>query len=323
MVREHAWTSPIARTNYSPVPVRHQAQLIDRDPYGDVPVHPVETGSGADHLLDIGKPQVGLRIGDPTLSEPPSFRGGMTEIQPRVSSKADGIARIDGDGGRPSIFESETPIDSPGRPVSARVSSGSASSAKSSDTGTAVAPAGMKGQLRSDIGSGSDTRQAFDTGRPIWATQGTAVPEIRGAAPTPQTQIPTAEAVFSTIAREVVSARARDRHNVRLEVRTEDGDLVRVRMSVTSNTVTAKVSVSSAEMKELLASRVWELSQKLEAEGLVAEDIEFSLLGESDQHTRRHEFKRGRRHLMPPDISDEPDDPTLVGAVANTFDRWA
>jgi hypothetical protein len=133
----------------------------------------------------------------------------------------------------------------------------------------------------------------------------------------------TSEAVFSAVADEAATAKAKGSHQVRLEVRTDQGDVVRVRMAVNSNVVTAKISVSSVGMKELLASRVWELSQRLEMEGLVAEDIEFCLLGESDQHSHRQGARRFRKRIQNLDTSEESGNLTLIGVAANTFDRWA
>ncbi len=76
-----------------------------------------------------------------------------------------------------------------------------------------------------------------------------------------------------------------------LRISTDDGKRIHVDISLVSNQVRARISVSDAELRDLLASHGWLLVHRFEANGLVAEQVEFSLLGEKQFGESRRERK--------------------------------
>lgn len=131
-----------------------------------------------------------------------------------------------------------------------------------------------------------------------------------------------AQAVFEAIADRAQVARLRGENLARFELTANDGNTIRVRISVHDNMVSARIDVTSAAMRDVLAQHAPELSQRLQAGGLVPEAIQVSLLGGrepgSERHGRRQESGRsGGYHEM--DVANL----TLIETDDVGFEKWA
>ncbi len=116
--------------------------------------------------------------------------------------------------------------------------------------------------------------------------------------------------------------KGKPRHDIGFELRTDSGDVVRVRMSVVSNVVRARIAVTSTQLREALVNHSWELNQRLELQGFIPDDFEFLLLGDRDDSQRRD--RRGHVHIMGGDlVLNEEEEIERVEALASTFDKWA
>ncbi|HVP57715.1 MAG TPA: flagellar hook-length control protein FliK [bacterium] len=144
---------------------------------------------------------------------------------------------------------------------------------------------------------------------------------VRAGQDTAGTSAPT-QAVFDAIADRAQVARLRGENLARLELATNDGNTIRIRISVHDNAVSARISVTSTAIRDALAQHMPELSERLQTNGLVAETIQVSLLGERDSgsegHQERQESGRSRS-------SGEPDltNPTLIETEDVGFEKWA
>jgi hypothetical protein len=137
----------------------------------------------------------------------------------------------------------------------------------------------------------------------------------------PSGQEAEARSVFEAVMERFSTLRSGHGDEARFEITTEDGGTIRVRMAVRTGLVTARIGVSEAEVRDILASHVWELNQRLETEGLVPDDIEFFLLGGED---RQHGTWRwtGRQTQLRGG-GDDVDEQTFVENDQHAFERWA
>jgi len=131
-----------------------------------------------------------------------------------------------------------------------------------------------------------------------------------------------AQAVFEAVADRAQVARLRGENLARFELATNDGNTIRVRISVHDNVVSARIDVTSAALRDVLAQHAPELSQRLQAGGLVPEAIQVSLLGGretgSERHDRRQESGRsGGYHEI------DAANLTLIETDDVGFERWA
>jgi hypothetical protein len=133
----------------------------------------------------------------------------------------------------------------------------------------------------------------------------------------------TADDLFARIVAHAENARAKARSEARFEIRTGDGERIRVKMYVDSNVVTARISVSSVHVRGILASHAAELNQKLEMEGLVPQDIAFCLFGDNGGGSQGHGGRRSRGGKVDAEPPGDMDDATLVDTNVYAFEKWA
>jgi len=130
------------------------------------------------------------------------------------------------------------------------------------------------------------------------------------------------QAVFDAISDRAQVARLRGENLARFELATTDGNTIRVRIAVHDNVVSARIDVTSAAMRDVLVQHTPELSQRLQAGGLVPEVIQVSLLGGretgSERHDRRQESGRPNGHHEIDVVN-----PTLIETADVGFERWA
>jgi hypothetical protein len=131
-----------------------------------------------------------------------------------------------------------------------------------------------------------------------------------------------AQAVFEAIADRAQVARLRGENLARFELATSDGNTIRVRIAVTDNVVSARIDVTSTTMRDVLVQHTPELSQRLQAGGLVPAAIQVSLIGGretgSERHNRRQESGRSNGYHEI-DVAN----PTLIETDDVGFEKWA
>jgi len=191
-------------------------------------------------------------------------------------------------------------------------------------SGNAFGPATQSDEQMTELFMGGTRRvtrimpdgvQAFD--QPLKEEVGMAPDESRAHLPN---QV--RHEIFDTIATKAASALSRQKQDVRFQIRTRGGDIVRVRMTIVSNLVRARISVSSSELHEVLATYSWELNQRLEMQGLVADDVKFFLLGDRSDDSERRQ-RRSNHNFTPQETILEEESVMLVESVSGGFDRWA
>jgi hypothetical protein len=133
----------------------------------------------------------------------------------------------------------------------------------------------------------------------------------------------TAEDLFSKMLEYANVARAKAGNQARFEIRTADGGRIQVKMCVDSNVVTARIDVSSAQVRDILASHAAELNQRLEMEGLVPEDIAFCLLGDNRGGSQGHGDHRPRGRRTITESAGGVDEAVLFDARTYAFEEWA
>ena len=132
----------------------------------------------------------------------------------------------------------------------------------------------------------------------------------------------TAEKVFESVL-ERIQARDLERGRARFEIETDQGQTIRVRLTVDHNVVSVRIDAPTEQVRDLLAGHAWELNQRLETEGLIPEDIEFCLTGGRDQ-TSGQDGRAGVRNDFASSTSDDEfENFTMVETEAYAFESWA
>jgi hypothetical protein len=109
----------------------------------------------------------------------------------------------------------------------------------------------------------------------------------------------------------------------RFEFETDEGQAVRVRLTVENNVVSARIDVPSEQMRDLLAGRVWQLNHRLENQGFIPSDIAFCFAGGRDQtadHGARPGLHGGISGTAP---GENMEHLTMVESEAYAFESWA
>lgn len=114
-----------------------------------------------------------------------------------------------------------------------------------------------------------------------------------------------------------------EKHQVSLKISTDDGKRIYVDISLISNQVRARVSVSDIDLRDVLASHGWLLVQRFEANGLVAQQVEFSLFGEERFGESRRERKWAGVQSSVDDLEEAVGEFETVAFSPTGFDRFA
>ncbi len=114
-----------------------------------------------------------------------------------------------------------------------------------------------------------------------------------------------------------------ERGRVRFEIETEQGQTVRVRLTLDHNIVSARIDAPNEQIRDLLAGHAWELNQRLETEGFIPTDIEFCLAGGREQ-AANHGARPGVHHSFGNGtVEDDMENFTMVETLACAFESWA
>jgi hypothetical protein len=119
------------------------------------------------------------------------------------------------------------------------------------------------------------------------------------------------------------TARSKGRNEARFKIETLDGDTIRVNLTVNSNLVTIRISTPNEQIRDLLASRAWELHERLEIEGFVPEDIDFCLLGGRGQEDQESGDRRPAASAADHDPATENGTLISIEMSGHAFERWA
>ncbi|MGQ9811014.1 MAG: hypothetical protein ACUVQ7_06685 [bacterium] len=114
-----------------------------------------------------------------------------------------------------------------------------------------------------------------------------------------------------------------EKHQVSLKISTDDGKRIYVDISLISNQVRARVSVSDIDLRDVLASHGWLLVQRFEANGLIAQQVEFSLFGEERFGESRRERKWAGGQSSVDDLEEAVGEFETVAFSPTGFDRFA
>ncbi len=129
--------------------------------------------------------------------------------------------------------------------------------------------------------------------------------------------------VIAAVVERVESTRSKGRTEASFEIHTDDGSAINVKITVHRNAVWTRIGVSTAEMRDTLASRAWELGQRLESGGLVPESIEVVLLGgwsgSPQDEGQRRPAKQKPNHTISRDFIGT----TMVEVERPVFEHWA
>jgi hypothetical protein len=131
-----------------------------------------------------------------------------------------------------------------------------------------------------------------------------------------------ADQVVAAVLDRVQAARSKGRDEATVQIQTDDGAAINVKIAVHRNQVWAKIGVSTAEMREALACRVWELGQRLESGGLVAESIEVVLMGGWSEGSHSGGQRRSPRNKAPQPADHGLTAATMVEIERQGFDHW-
>jgi hypothetical protein len=132
-----------------------------------------------------------------------------------------------------------------------------------------------------------------------------------------------AQTVLTRIHEETVQARAAGKTTASFEITTGSGEIVRVRIAMRNNAISARIGVMDSETKEILALHIPELSQRLEMENLVPERFEFYVMNGNGRDGQRGRQRRSGKADR--GVEDEEAKDTFIYAVSEqkTFEKWA
>jgi hypothetical protein len=131
-----------------------------------------------------------------------------------------------------------------------------------------------------------------------------------------------ADQVIAAVMERAESLKPKGRAEARFDIRTDDGSAISVKIAVHRNAVWARIGVSTGEMRDALACRVWELGQRLESGGLMPQSIEVVLMGgwsEGPHDEQRRPPKQRADHAVRQDSAAA----TMVEAERREFEHWA
>jgi hypothetical protein len=132
-----------------------------------------------------------------------------------------------------------------------------------------------------------------------------------------------ARTMVSRVHEEVLEAKTAGRTSVRIDVTTETGETVHIRLAVRSNSVSGRIGVMNAETRDLLAMHMPELSHRLQAENLVPGRLDVYLLNGEGGDGRRGDRRRPRRDRGGPEESQSGPDRVTVPSKQVSFEQWA
>jgi hypothetical protein len=110
---------------------------------------------------------------------------------------------------------------------------------------------------------------------------------------------------------------------VRFEIETDQGQMIRVRLAVDSNLVSARIDAPNEQIRDLLAGHASELNQQLEAEGLIPNDIDFCLAGGRQQAADNGERPDIRSPIAVTARDEDALNLTMVESETYAFESWA
>jgi hypothetical protein len=128
--------------------------------------------------------------------------------------------------------------------------------------------------------------------------------------------------MVSHIVDRVLNAKSSKSHEANFEMETENGETIKVRISLTGKILTGRIGVGDFGTKALIESRLWELNQRLEAEGFAPQNLGVFVLGGGSEQGKRHHYKKPHTGGMRDNRTDDHRTSTLVEMEAKTFDRW-
>ena len=132
----------------------------------------------------------------------------------------------------------------------------------------------------------------------------------------------TADKVFTSVI-ERIEATGIERNRAIFEIETDQGQRIRVRLTVDHNMVSARIDAPNEQVRDLLAGNAWELNQRLETEGLIPNDIEFGLTG-GRQQAANHDGRPGIHNAIENTSPEEDiENFTMVESEAYAFESWA
>jgi hypothetical protein len=134
---------------------------------------------------------------------------------------------------------------------------------------------------------------------------------------------PWARSVVMRIHEETVDARAAGKTSARFEITTENGELIRVRIAMSSNTVSARIGVMDAETREILTLHIPELNQRLEMENLVPERFEVYVMHGDERDGQRGQQRKSGWSRDRAEEPEEEDSFMYVSSDPITFEKWA
>jgi hypothetical protein len=132
----------------------------------------------------------------------------------------------------------------------------------------------------------------------------------------------TVDKVFASVM-ERIQATDLERGRARFEIETDQGQTIRVRLTLDHNIVSARIDAPNEQVRDLLAGHAWELNQRLETEGLIPNDIEFCLAGGREQ-AANHGARPGIHNSIADRMPEEDiENFTMVETEAYAFESWA
>jgi hypothetical protein len=132
-----------------------------------------------------------------------------------------------------------------------------------------------------------------------------------------------ASTVVSRVYDETLSARAAGRNSLSFEITTASGEIVRVRIAMTSNVVTGRIGVMNAETREVLALHISQLNQRLEMENLVPERFDVYLMNGDGGGERWEGQRKSRTAAHDSDEQATEDNFAYFSSEPKTFEKWA
>ena len=163
------------------------------------------------------------------------------------------------------------------------------------------------------------TREDAEGAFALSAPQGTVFSDGEKASPDGAV----ARAVVYRVCDEALEARASGRTSARFDLATETGEIVRVRIAIRSNAVSARIGVMDPQTKEVLALHIPELNQRLATENLVPERFDIYLMnGHGDGSGRGGRRKPGSPTRETGHETTE-DEFIYVSTEPRAFEKWA
>ena len=132
----------------------------------------------------------------------------------------------------------------------------------------------------------------------------------------------TVERVFTSVMEHVRVADL-ERGRARFDIETDQGQKIRVRLTLDNNIVSARIDAPSEQVRDMLAGQAWQLNQRLETEGLIPDNIEFCFAGGEEQAAGDGERPGVGGGTMNSRMDEEIEKLTMVETEAYAFESWA